>query len=222
MYAHLFRKSFIINSSISTVTLINFNVSDITAKEIEPFAVFNKLIEYEKSENKEPTFFIVRDDLFNPIIKQYSIMLGLGHSEYKDIIEQNYIYDLLCVKLYESTFEQRNFKFVEKEKWPYSEEQEMTREYHKYLPLEYWVNYVFRIPKVTKEYMRLLDLYNENRSLEDKEPEPDLMKFIRDPHNNMGYEDEFSYPMFNKRLMLSLINKAYLLKGEPYADKFIF
>ena len=98
----------------------------------------------------------------------------------------------------------------------------MPREYHKYLPLEYWVNYVFRIPKVTKEYMRLLDLYNENRSLEDKEPEPDLMKFIRDPHNNMGYEDEFSYPMFNKRLMLSLMNKAYLLKGEPYADKFIF
>ena len=48
MYAHLFRKSFIINSSISTVTLINFNVSDITAKEIEPFAVFNKLLEYEK------------------------------------------------------------------------------------------------------------------------------------------------------------------------------
>ena len=38
---------------------------------------------------------------------------------------------------------------------------------------------------------------------------------IRDPNNNMGYEDEFSYPMFNKRLMLSLMNKGYLLKGEP-------
>lgn len=215
MYAHLFRKSFIINHSIASVTLINFKVSDLVAEEIEPFAVFDKLIEYEKSEDKELVFFIVKDELFNPIIKQYSIMLGLSHSEYKDIIEQNYIYDLLCVKLYESTFEQRNFQFVDKEKWPYSEEQEMPKEYHKYLPLEYWVNYVFHKPEIAREYMRLLDLYNENRSLEDKEPEPDLLKFIRDPNNNMGYEDEFSYPMFNKRLMLSLMNKGYLLKGEP-------
>ena len=215
MYAHLFKKSFIINLSISTVTIINFKLSDSTANDIEPFAVFDKIIEYEKSEEKEPVFFIVKDELFNPILKQYCIWLGIGHDEYKDIIEQNYIYDLLCVKLYESTFEQRNFFFESKDKWPNITKQEIPTEYHKYLPLEYWVNYVFHKPEITREYMRLLDLYNENRSLEDKEPEPDLMKFIRDPHNNMGYEDEFSYPMFNKRLMLSLMNKGYLLKGEP-------
>lgn len=214
MYAHLFKKSFIINLSISTVTIINFKLSDSTANDIEPFAVFDKIIEYEKSEEKEPVFFIVKDELFNPILKQYCIWLGLGHEEYKDIIEQNYIYDLLAVKLYEPTFEQRNFFFESKDKWPNITNQEIPIEYHKYLPLEYWVNHIHYNEYATTEYKKLLEIYNENMRLEGIEEEKDLNKFIEDPRNNMGYEDEFSFPMFNKRLMLTLKNKGYLLKGE--------
>lgn len=200
MFFHVFKNSFIITeSSIPSEIRLNYKISDITFVDY-PLTILD-LIQRNHSED-EIVFYKIRDELFDPVIKRYCLIMGLDFDMYLSIIDKAYVYYYTVVYPYEPMFKDY-YK-------PMHPKRFMMRGQtipwnHGILPFEFWINHIDSEPYAKKIYEKM---YKES-----KYP-GNFGEFIKDPYYNMCFNNEFDCLLFNKNLMNLLIERKYIIRGE--------
>lgn len=227
MFARLFKNSFIIDSVIPSQIECNYEISkEMIHNDYDVDLPFDIMISYENSNPDSIKFFQVQDAMFNPLLSKFCNVLGLDYEMYRAIIDHARIYGILCCRPYQPSYRDTIFKPVEREEWNLIY-QSIPWNYG-ILPLEYWVNHVGYDEYATKVYTHMLDIYKSENNIKE---DIDLDEFISSTDNNMCFNTEFSYILFNKRLMLLLKKRLYILKGiesnitedmlEKYSKKYM-
>lgn len=209
MFARIFKNSFIINSSIPTQITCNYEISkEMVDNDYDIDLPFDLMTSHENSSPSNVVFFQVKDSMFNPILVKFCNALGLHYDMYKAIIDQAFIYGILCCRPYQPEYTDKKFRPLAIDDWNLPR-QDIPWNYG-ILPLEYWVNHVGYDEYATKVYTTMLNTYKRENKISD---DIHLEEFISSTDNNMCFNTEFSYPMFNKKLMLLLKKRMYILRG---------
>jgi hypothetical protein len=219
MFARIFKNSFIIDSSVPSQIQCNYEVStDLLGNDYDVDAPLKHMEEYENNSPTSTKFFQVEDVMFNPILQRFCLRMGLDYPMYESIINHSKLYGLLCCRTYQPNFSDAKFVKIEPRTWSIAP-QSIPWNYG-ILPLEYWINHVGYDEYATKVYNSMLKKYIEEDKLVSRLANIDryvsdtitLEEFINDK-NNMCFNDEFNYLLFNKNLMNLLRERKFILRG---------
>lgn len=200
MFFHVFKNSFVITASaVPSEIRLNYKIKDLTLIDF-PMSILD-IIEKNHSEN-EIVFYKIKDDLFDPVIKRYCLLMGLDYSIYLSIIDKAYVYYYTVVYPYEPMFKDY-YKPIHPKKFMMRGQTIPWN--HGILPFEFWINHVFYEPYADKIYKKMY---------KDSKYRGEFIDFIKDPYYNMCFNSEFDCIMYNKNLMYLLIKKKYIIRGE--------
>lgn len=225
MFFHIFRNTFITTKTIPAEIKSNYKIESIEFSSIDPVIILSEL---EKLHREEIIFYVIEDPMvYNGVIKQFFLCMGLDYKAYKIMIDGYKLYVRSVVRVYEPHYkedlielEERDFSMVGQTiPWNYG-----------VLPIEYWINHISNkdnyierkmytddyayhlYSTMQSEYNKIQDriyrLYNINPIVHKS-----LKDFIDDTDVNGAFNSEFDCFYFNKRLMFYLRDIHFILRG---------
>lgn len=221
MFFHLFKNTFLIDRVPNEIAS-NFKVKNASSLlGLDASDILNNLYQLD-IQSKQPTFYTITEDsvMNNNIIREYCMKIGFDHEIYSCIIDYSDWYTKYCVLLYEPEYEDP-YKRIEKRRFSYVSQSYLNWSYHN-LPQEYLINHL-----KSSEAEHLLSSCNSFRSLlvvlKDIIP-PDKLEILEkqsnqdmlfDPSHNLCFDTEFSFPLFNKKLLFLLKKRKFTLYDIP-------
>lgn len=203
MFFHVFKNSFVITSHIPSQIRLNYPIQQLLVLD-SPIDILDYLA--KNHDEKEIIFYQIRDELFNPVLQKYCLLMGLDYDMYLSIIGKAYSYYDIVVYPYEPMFKDV-YELISPKR--YSMRGQTIPWNHGIVPFEFWINHVGEEEYATNIYLKM---YRDSRY--EKKEKGTLWDFINDPYYNMCFNTEFDCLYFNKNLMNILIDKEYILRGE--------
>lgn len=225
MFFHIFRNTFITTDNIPAEIKTNYKVESIEFSSIDPIVILDELA---KLHREEIIFYIIKDPMvYNGIIKQFFLCMGLDYKAYKIMIDGYKLYIRTVVRVYEPKYKE---DLVELEERDFSMRGQTIPWNYGIIPIEYWINHIsndnnyIQAKRNTDSYAYHLYTtmnieYNKIQDRLDKlcniTPKfyKTLKEFIDDPYNNGAFNSEFDCFYFNKRLMKYLQEIHFILRG---------
>lgn len=212
MFFHIYKNTFIINNPVPDIIRMNYNIKNFDIDTINDiYELLNILYKMELS-FKKPTFVIVDNILINPIIREFFLCMRLPYEAYKIMTDYSDFYTEFCINRYQPMYKDKYIK-IKKENF--------SEDYNQYiycnignLPFEFLINHIDS-NRYSKKIYKLLFYYykNEIKSINDIQNTDinilDFNNFINDKWNNLCYTNEFTFPLYNKKLMLYLKKIKY-------------
>lgn len=213
MFAHIFRKGFIINSSIPGEIKMNYPIANITMMN-KLDEIFQFMYYYIDNHPTQITMFQLNNRIFNPVWMEWCRYMGMQYSMYEAMVNHANKYTSIVVKPYEPSFID-NYKPVPEKK--FSTVAQSIPFSYEYIPYEFWYTSIMveeyaedLFYKLYEEYKkRTEDQYSFMRRTDIEELS--FKDFLEDNSLNMGFNDEFSILLYNKLLEKELKNKHYLI-----------
>ena len=225
MFFHIFRNTFITTHDIPAEIRSNYKIESIEFSSIDPVIILQQLADLH--DNSKTIFYEMDNILFNSVIKQYCLDMGLDSKIYNICMDGYDLYIRAVVKVYEPKFrdtckriEDRDFSYTGQHiPWNYG-----------LIPIEYWINHIstkdnyIENKRNTDSYAYHLytTMHIEYNKIQDRmkyllgfsgKIHKTLKEFIDDPSTNGAFNSEFDLFYFNKRLMKYLQEVHYVLKG---------
>ena len=225
MFFHIFRNIFVITDNIPGEIRSNYKIESIEFNSIDPVIILDKLSKLHK---EEIVFYKIPDVMvYNGIIKQFFLYMGLDYKAYKIMIDGYKLYIRTVVRVYEPKYKE---DLVELEERDFSMRGQTIPWNYGIIPIEYWINHISNKDEYIDKKMHTDDyayhLYTtmqiEYNKIQDRldrlcniKPQyhKTLQEFIDDTEINGAFNSEFDCFYFNKRLMKYLQEIHFILRG---------
>lgn len=217
MFAKIFKNSIVINQEVPNIIRCNFPVYEGLSSEDDIDKIFDTLVrsEEDNAETDRVAFFQIPEYMINPVIKKFCFHMSLPYHVYEIMVEQYYMYLISCIRPYEPEYKDIKFSLVPERTWSMNY-QNIPWNYG-ILPIEYWVNHYGYDEYATHLYDTMYDEYTKEESIRSKTGKCSNLsfkgEFIHSPKYNGCFNDEFTIPLFNKRLVLYLMKIKFILLG---------
>ena len=207
MFAHIFKNIFICDECIPSEIKMNFFIQDYSW-EHDPDYLWEVLQYWQSKSKEEITFIKTSFPIFKRIFIDYCHKMGLSYEVFKLLLEYNDFYVKAIVHPYEWNYEEKNLVSLKK----ITEREYIYDEQHidfdlSYIPFEYWVNMV----KVDKFACSQFNTLNDFLSSKIEYIDPFKIDEYMEKDGNLGFDDEFSVLLFNKKLAKQLKKENYVI-----------
>lgn len=210
MFVKIFKFSLIINSCIPSIISSNYTIDDSFTKLRDPDKILDGMAERDYIASSY-TFYKLSDDMMNPVIQAFCLSMGLSYTAYKILIDHNTLYIHACVLPIEPFYRERNFSLVPHNDWSLTYQHLFDKNLGVLSP-EYWINHIGYDDYATKLYNDILDETNFDRRFKGLEP-LDMNELLYGDIRDTYCTDEFTIPLFDRRLMKHLRDSKYIILG---------